>query len=97
MVQLNKEQQESMARHLNEDVLPGHFSMLERQLGSNPYFCGSSLTIADLKWYVVGLRCIEGSYANGISRKILDGFPNLVNLVERVGSHPRVEEWNLLK
>lgn len=97
LVQLTEEQQEATVKHLNEDVLPGYFSMLERQLGSNQYFCGSALTIADLKWYVVGLGFIDGSYAEGISKKVLDGFPTLVNLVDRVGSHPRVEQWNLLK
>ena len=93
-VPLEKKQKEDVKKHLNQDVLPGHFSMLARQLGSSEYFCGSTLTIADLKWYVVGAGFIDGTYCDGISKAILNEFPSLVDLVVRVGRHPRVEEWN---
>ena len=96
-VGLSDQQKIDLEKHLNQDVLPGYFSILSRQLGSSPYFCGTKLTIADLRWYVVGSGFLDGSYCNGISKDILNKFPSLMNLVERVGRHPKVEEWNRIK
>ena len=96
-VPLTTQQKESVQAHLNNDVLPGFFAMLAQHLGSNPYFCGSMLTIADLKWYVVGSGFIDGTYCEGISRNILNNFPTLIDLVDRISHHPRVKEWNMMK
>jgi len=96
-IPLTAQQKEDVEKHLNQDILPGHFSMLAGQLGSNLYFCGSTLTIADLKWYVVGSGFMDGSYCEGISKTVLDNYPSLVKLVERVGQHPKVEEWNQME
>ena len=94
LVPFTTEQKQAVEKHLNRDVLPGHFSMLAKQLGSNAYFCGSTLTIADLKWYVVGSGLLDGNYCEGISKTVLNEFPSLLELVERVGHHPKVAEWN---
>lgn len=93
-ISLTSKQKQDVIMHLNNDVLPGYFSMLERQLGSKTYFCGSMLSIADLKWYVVGSGFLDGSYCEHISKNVLEPFPFLIKLVERVGSHPKVTEWN---
>ena len=94
---LTSQQKENLETHLNQDVLPGYFKMLSKQLGSNTYFCGSMLTIADLKWYVVGSGFMDGSYCEGISKNVLDNFPNLLDLVERIGKIPKVKEWNMMQ
>ena len=94
---LTAQQKEDVQDHLNNDVLPGYFSMLAKQLDSNPYFCGSMLTIADLKWYVVGSGFMDGTYCEGISKSILKNFPTLIALVDRISDHPRVQEWNMMK
>ena len=96
-VPLSTLQKEDTENYLNQEVLPGHFFMLERQLGSNPYFCGTTLTIADLRWYVVGSGFMDGTYCDGISESILNKFPSLIKLVQRVGNHPKVEEWNKME
>ena len=96
-IPLTSEQKDDMKAHLNKDVLPGYFKLLEKQLGSNKYFCGSKLTIADLKWYVVGSGFIDGSYCEGVSKSVLNDFPTLIDLVDRIGHHPRIEEWNEMK
>ena len=96
-VPLTMTQKQEIEEHLNDDVLPGYFSMLERKLGSNPYFCGETLTVADLKWYVVGSGFLDGSYCEGISKSSLIKFPALLELIQRVGCHPKVVEWNEMK
>ena len=114
-MELTGVQKRDTVKHLNEDVLVGHFSMLEKRLlavsgGSttpssltshttpssrqSSYFCGDALTIADLKWYVMGSGLLDSSYCRGVSTSLLDKFPNLVSVIDLVGSHPRVVEWN---
>ena len=106
-------------------MLPAKFKQLERILGTADYFCGTSMTICDLSFYVLGTittkkrqnrnyyatalinrRCShvasvtagtglrDGTYCAGLDTGMLDGCPRLLALLERVGAHPRVVEWN---
>jgi hypothetical protein len=43
---------------------------------------------------VMGLGFLTDCYAYGVRTTILDECPRLKALVERVGDHPKVKEWN---
>ena len=79
----------------NRSLFPQMFGMLSRRLGDGEYFCGGKMTIADVQWYVMGGGLLDGTYEGGIvTGDVLKDFPNLVQLVDRVGAHPRVVLWN---
>lgn len=43
---------------------------------------------------VLGLGFLTEGYAYGVKASVMDACPLLKALVERVGNHPRVKEWN---
>ena len=45
---------------------------------------------------VMGLGFLTECYVDGVKSTIMDGCPLLKQLVERVGNHPKVAEWNAL-
>lgn len=94
LVALNDVQKAEVAAKLNSEVLPVRLRRLEAALGDAEYFGGGVLSTADLRWYVIGEGLLDGSYCKGVSPAVLASCPNLKALVERVGAHPRVVEWN---
>ena len=53
---------------------------------------GFWVSIAKLE--VLGLGFLTEGYAYGVKASVMDACPLLKALVERVGNHPRVKEWN---
>jgi glutathione S-transferase len=98
MVPLSQAQRAEVARSNGEVLFPVRFSQLERLLGhapGGPYFCGATLTIADLSFYVLASAILDGAWiGNGVEPEVLDGCEGLLNIVKLVGNHPRVAAWN---
>jgi glutathione S-transferase len=94
-VPLSEAQQAEVARHLNTDALPTMLSRIARVLHSmeGPWFCGQTLTVADLKSFVVVTGLRSGSYARGIDPAVLDGCPALLEHATRVAAIPAVRRW----
>ena len=51
LVPLSDEQKSSTCEFLNSLILPKRFGMLEAQLGTKQFFCGDTMTTADISWY----------------------------------------------
>jgi len=81
---------------LQETTLPYRFRQLERVLekSGGPYFCGEQMMVCDLSFYVLGVGFLAETYCDGVKASVMDECPLLKALVERVGNHPRVKEWN---
>eukprot|EP00933_Yihiella_yeosuensis_P051891 TRINITY_DN49877_c0_g1_i1.p1 TRINITY_DN49877_c0_g1~~TRINITY_DN49877_c0_g1_i1.p1 ORF type:complete len:297 (-),score=39.24 TRINITY_DN49877_c0_g1_i1:11-826(-) len=98
MVPLSEAQRMEVERLLNEKVLPSRFAQLEEMFqrygGGGPYFCGSRMTICDLSFYVYATGILDGSFVDGISPSVLNRFPKLISLVQRIEENPKVKEWN---
>jgi len=45
---------------------------------NGPWFCGDSLSIADLKSYVVVTGLENGTYAAGIEKSVIDASPGIL-------------------
>ncbi|CAE7315747.1 Esyt3 [Symbiodinium natans] len=96
LVMLPESMREEVMHALNNTVLPARFQQLEKFLTTSegPYFCGDRMTICDLSVYVYASGLLDGTYVTGIDPSVMDNCPGLKALVERVGNHPRVREWN---
>ena len=96
LVPISDDTKEEVLKGLNEIALPYRFGQLERALekSGGPYFCGEQIMICDLSFYVLGLGFLTEGYAYGVKASVMDACPLLKALVERVGNHPRVKEWN---
>jgi len=96
LVTLPDSMREEVIYHLNNTVLPTRFQQLEQFLASSkgPYFCGDRMTVCDLSLYVYASGILDGTFAAGVQPNVMDNCPGLKALVERVGNHPRVQEWN---
>ena len=73
------------------------FAGLERFAGCNAsgWLVGDSLTVADLALYSRVMSFKLGKYDN-IPANVVDGFPKVSALYERVLKHPKVAEWNAM-
>ena len=71
------------------------FAGLERFAGRNAsgWLVGDSLTVADLALYSRVMSFKLGKY-DDIPGNIVDGFPKVSALYDRVLKHPKVAEWN---
>mmetsp|Transcript_56893 Transcript_56893/g.133018 ORF Transcript_56893/g.133018 Transcript_56893/m.133018 type:complete len:245 (+) Transcript_56893:43-777(+) len=96
LVTLPDNMREEVMESLNKIVLPARFAQLEKFLASSggPYFCGDRMTICDLSVYVYASGILDGTYAAGIEPSVMEKCPGLRALVELVGNHPKVKEWN---
>eukprot|EP01013_Petalomonas_cantuscygni_P008787 TRINITY_DN21522_c0_g1_i1.p1 TRINITY_DN21522_c0_g1~~TRINITY_DN21522_c0_g1_i1.p1 ORF type:complete len:226 (-),score=22.28 TRINITY_DN21522_c0_g1_i1:269-946(-) len=90
------EQRAAVTNVLNTDVLPERFAQLERFVAKSPgpFVCGDRITIADLELYVMIDGFLEGTYAEGITPKVLDGCPRLREVACNVAAHEAVAAWN---
>jgi glutathione S-transferase len=94
LVPMTEQQKASVTSLLDTDVLPAKFKQLDRLLGEADFFCGDTMTICDLSFYVLGTGLQDGTYVPGLSTGVMDGCPRLLALLKRIGGHPRVAEWN---
>lgn len=82
---------QSVADDFIEKVIPLHFGNLERQLkeGGADYFCGSTLTLADVTIYDV----LSNFTCDRVPGEALKGFDDLKAWKERVGKHPGIAKF----
>eukprot|EP01091_Cochliopodium_minus_P018091 TRINITY_DN7253_c0_g1_i3.p1 TRINITY_DN7253_c0_g1~~TRINITY_DN7253_c0_g1_i3.p1 ORF type:complete len:211 (-),score=56.84 TRINITY_DN7253_c0_g1_i3:355-987(-) len=84
---------------INNELLPfwaGSFEKRIEKYGSNGYSIGDSLTLADIRLYIVFIGVWKGGvpHLEGISKDSLNKFPRLIEVINKVGEHPKVLEWN---
>ena len=97
MVPLSAEQLAEARRCVASVLLPARLGQLEARLAMSggAFFCGESLTTCDLLWYVFATEVLDGTTAGiGIAPSVLDGYPALTALCQRVAQLPKVVEWN---
>ena len=84
LVPLTEQQKQQTELLLNEEVLPTHFSRLEKILGNQEYFCGRNMTVSDLEYYCLSTTILKGNKLNGIQASVLEQCPSLRALTRRV-------------
>ena len=93
----NKRQLER--QKLSKETLPKWLGYLETILQKNTlseWFAGEKMSIADLAiWRLLGW-IISGKLEH-VPTTLLNTFPNLTKLYKNIDSHPKVQEWMLLK
>ncbi|CAD7700302.1 unnamed protein product [Ostreobium quekettii] len=84
-----------MRKALAEEALPKWFGVMEKRYSGRhgDYSCGKELTVADLALYSFGAWIRSGAL-DGIPANSLDPYPTLCGIIEKVGAHPKVKEWN---
>ncbi|CAD7700301.1 unnamed protein product [Ostreobium quekettii] len=84
-----------MRKALAEETLPKWLGMMEKRYSARPgdYSCGEEMTVADLAIYSFG-SWMKMGVLDGIPTSILDPYPTLCGIIEKVGAHPKVKEWN---
>merc|ERR1712048_345977 len=95
-VPLTADQKKVVQETLNTVFLPNCLATLERVLtrSGDDYFCGSTITICDLSFYVLAAGLVDGTFCEGVAPQILEGFPKLLELHDRIANCPKVKEWN---
>eukprot|EP00927_Polykrikos_kofoidii_P078704 TRINITY_DN75518_c0_g1_i1.p1 TRINITY_DN75518_c0_g1~~TRINITY_DN75518_c0_g1_i1.p1 ORF type:complete len:265 (-),score=40.43 TRINITY_DN75518_c0_g1_i1:139-891(-) len=88
--------QAAVHRTLVNDFIPERFAQLERYMvkSGGPFLCGAEMTIADILLYVIVDGIFDGSYCEGIPWSVLQECPMVRSLVQLIGAHPRIAEWN---
>ena len=66
-----------------------HFENLLTENGETGYLVGNSLTIADIRLYLI----ISQFVFVGIPENVLDSYKNVLKLVENVKNHPKIKEY----
>jgi glutathione S-transferase len=97
MVPLVDSQREEVVAMNKNVVFPTRYKQLESLLAASTgsYFCGESLTIADLAFYVLTSSVLSGAWSrNGPEPSALDECPKLRQLVEHIAALPKVKQWN---
>lgn len=84
-----------MRKALSEGTLPRWFGMIEKRITGwgTQYAAADELTIADLSLYVQ-LGSIKDGVLEGVPAEIMNSFPKISEIIEKVGDHPKVKEWN---
>lgn len=86
---------QEMRKALAEDTLPRWFGQIEKRITGwgTQYAAADELTIADLSLYVQ-LGIIKDGVLVGVPTDIMNPFPKICEIMEKVGDHPKVKEWN---
>jgi len=62
---------------------------------TNPFFCGTQLTVADISLYAMAVQIMNNQWMyNGVSRDVFDGLRNITRLIGAVHNDPRIQAWN---
>ena len=94
-MRIKDEAEKKAAREaLASDYLPSWGERVERELaGAAPFVAGDRLNIADIKLYV-GVKWFRAGVLDHIPADIFAPYAKLNALVDAVGSHARVADWN---
>lgn len=87
-----------MREQLAKETLPFWLSRLntiiENEESPGCYCVGKNLTVADLQVYVVLSWLCLSDIVEGIPKDICNPYKAILKVIENVGNHPKVKEWN---
>lgn len=88
-----------MRDDLAKNILPcwlGRLNKIIEAEGQEGFCVGNKLTIADLQLYVIiNWVCLSG-IVDGIPTNICDEYKSIMKVIENVGKHPKVAQWNAM-
>lgn len=85
---LQAEAKDAFLKNFMETTVPKYLALLEKSLGSNQYFVAGKPSIADFAVF----QLINDSLLP-LNNNLLDSYPSLKGLVDRIGSRPRIAEY----
>lgn len=89
LLTLDKDKKTEIKEEYRKNLLPYYLSRFETQVGENGgYFVGGKLTLAD--FHFVG---VLNAWKYAMGGDILEGYPNLMSLREKVHNLPAIKEW----
>ncbi|EDV25618.1 S-crystallin 4 [Trichoplax sp. H2] len=76
-------------KELTEKFIPTWLVAVEKvfQEGGTSYFAGDSLTVGDLYFF------FAAEYLKGAKEDVLQSFPGLNGLFDRIANNPKIKEW----
>jgi glutathione S-transferase len=77
---------------LAADYIPRWAEAAERNIGAGPFVGGSSISVADLKLYMI-VRWLSSGTLDHIPATIFANYPRLVGVHDAVRDHARVKDW----
>lgn len=75
-----------------KEELPRFMGYFEKQLGSNPFLCGTAVTIADL-WALPQFRYFTRGVADHVPKECMDGFGVVQAWMARMLEIPEIKAW----
>lgn len=90
----DEQKKAEVAKYLGYEKFPEMFAGLEKRVASRgaAYCTGEGMTIADL-WLYCFTQWVKTN-AVGFRNDMLDGFPKIMEIVDRVGGNQKIKEWN---
>merc|ERR1711937_266376 len=86
------DEKEALRKEIAETVIPKLFPYLEKKAKDNSsgFLVGSSVTTADLTVFFV-VQSLQSGKLDGIPTTVVDSYPSLIALKEKVGAIPEVQ------
>ena len=92
-LRISEEEAKKKARQeLAATTIPQWAAYTEKMLGEGPYYGGNTLSVADIKLYMV-VRWLVSGTLDHIPTTVLDGFPKVKKHFAAVAEHPGVMSW----
>ncbi|HRC61135.1 putative glutathione S-transferase 7 [Candidatus Propionivibrio aalborgensis] len=92
-LRITDEQQKRSAREeLARNFLPTWGTNVERQLGDQPFVGGDTLSVVDIKLYMIVRWFVSGT-VDHVPSTVFDHCPKLKRLFQQVGGHAGVKAW----
>jgi glutathione S-transferase len=79
-------------KELATKYLPSWATNVERQIGDGPFVGGATISVADLKLYMV-VRWIVSGAIDHVPKETFAPFAKLTRLYRAVAEHPKVASW----
>ena len=84
---------------LSNKHLPKYLKSLENLISEDtksPWFVGEAMTIADIAiWRLLGW--LKSGLLDGVPKNILDAYPNLLEMMNKIYQNPKVIDWMRIK
>lgn len=93
VLRITDEAQKVTARgELQNKYMPTWAGFVEKQIGSGPFFGGSTISVADIKLYMI-VRWVASGNIDHVSKDTFAPFSKLTRLYQAVGDHPGIKAW----
>lgn len=92
MVTKDPAEKKTLREQLVREYLPTWAAQVERLIGEGPFFDGATLSVVDLKLFVV-TRWIRSGSLDHIPVDVWASYPKLLRVHDAVAAHPRVQAW----